>query len=116
MCTARLVAESETVTGGADPRSRVRVRIQFSRSSAKGNNSHQPWLMTVRLKLKVGGVEILKNIFPINFLDSRRSLFSLNPGMKKFYNSTHHISVPRIGNGSPIKVVMKDTSGSEGID
>ena len=46
------------VTGLAPGRSNTRDSTQFSRSTRNGSSSHQPWLIIVRLKLKVGGVAI----------------------------------------------------------
>ena len=51
-----LAAEMSTVTGEPVGTSSVRVRIHPSRSISNGKSSHQPWLMTVRLKLKPGVV------------------------------------------------------------
>jgi len=40
----------------------TRVSSQAFWSIEKGNSSHQPWLMTVRLKLKFRGVGIVRGI------------------------------------------------------
>jgi hypothetical protein len=56
MFSSRFRALICTVTGGRGSRAMTLVNSQASRSIEKGNSSHQPWLITVRGKLKVLGV------------------------------------------------------------
>src|SRR5215203_4213217 len=55
-------AVAKTVAGGLSPRSKTRLICHFSVSRANGGSWYQPWLATVRLKLKLRGVGILSSI------------------------------------------------------
>src|SRR6266496_5727288 len=51
----RLVRLILTVTGTRLSKSSTRVSVQLFRSNSNGSNSTQPWLITVRLNLKLRG-------------------------------------------------------------
>src|SRR2546425_11000801 len=55
---ARLDDEIVTVIGGAPLRSMTRANVHLVLSNSNGGRAHQPWLITVRRKLKSGGVGI----------------------------------------------------------
>src|SRR5688572_20328328 len=59
MSTPRFTSEMVTVTGVADPRWITRASVHFSLSNSNGGRAYQPWLITVRRKLKLLGVEIV---------------------------------------------------------
>src|SRR5260370_36154607 len=48
-----------TVTGPVSPASTTRTKVQSVLSNSNGSSAHQPWLSTVRRKLKPGGVGIV---------------------------------------------------------
>jgi hypothetical protein len=50
------------VTGAVSVKSKTRTSVQVASSNAKGSSSHQPWLLTVRRKLKSRRTEIAISI------------------------------------------------------
>ena len=72
-----LFAEISTVTGFVCPRSSTRTNFHFFRSNSNGSNSHQPWLKTVRWKLKSGEVLIVSFILKGTELSRCAKLMSI---------------------------------------
>src|SRR5712692_651860 len=56
---APVADEMFTVTGAVRPASSTRTSIQLALSNSKGGSEYQPWLKTVRRKLKSAGVLML---------------------------------------------------------
>src|SRR5438067_11332268 len=82
-----------TVTGCASPISSTRTRVQAVLSNSKGKSTHHPWLMTVRRKLKFGGVGMASFIitFQNNQIAKKQKIISCTHQVQSTWRLTDRV-------------------------